>query len=145
MLTVVYDPAIVYGWLTAKESLGLDKQASLDRFEGKIRRELMRWAHVDGVRFERKTNQELVIGPPDDTFDVMAGQIQMLMIDCHFLVYDSPEEHVQALRETDFINLRVSLSSDIQEAYHLTMEQADKLCRRSVNLRHNFEIVGVVG
>lgn len=134
MITCSYDPAIVYGWLNVGERLGLDKQASLDRFEGKVRKELMRWAHVDGVRFERKHSGELVLTPPDDVFDVMTGQIQMLMIDCHFLVYDSPKQHIQALRETEFINLRVSLSQDIAEAYHLTTDQADRICRAQPSL-----------
>lgn len=129
MLTVTYDPAIVYGWLKGKEVQGLDKEASLDRFEGKVRGELGRWAHVDGVHFQRKNNQALIIEPLDDALDIMAGQVQMIFIDCHFLVYQSPEQHIQALKDTDYINLRYSLTSDIAEAYQLSWGEADRLVR----------------
>lgn len=129
MLTVTYDPAIVYGWLKGKEVFGLDKEASLDRFEGKIRGELTRWAHVDGVHFQRKSNQELIIEPLDDALDIMAGQVQMIFIDCNFLVYKTPEQHFQALKDTDYINLRCSLTTDIAEAYQLSWGEADRLVR----------------
>lgn len=131
MIIVSYDPAIVYGWLQGEETIGLDKQASLDRFEGKVRRELTRWAHVDCVRFEKKQGQGLVIGPPDDALDMMIAQVQCLFIDCHLLVYASPELHVQALRNTSYINLRLSLRTDLIEAYNIAPEKADLLTRQT--------------
>ena len=129
MIIVSYDPAIVYGWLKEEETIGLNKEASLDRFEGKVRKELTRWAHVDRVLFERTKGSGLIVGPPDDALDMMIAQVQCLFIDSHFLIYESPELHVQALRNTDYINLRLSLAEDVAEAYRLTGDRADLLVR----------------
>lgn len=127
MLTVVYNPLWVYGWLTPTERKGLDKEGSLDRFEGKVRRELMRWAFVEGVKFERKDVPKMKIGPEDITLDQMIVQVQFLFIDCHFLVYNNPNAHVKALSKTQNANLRVSLIEDIVEAYQIPRSTADMI------------------
>lgn len=130
MLTVVYNPTIVTDWLTHQEKAGLDVLGSLDRFEGKVRLELMRWASVDGVLFTRDNRRNyVVIEPQEDVHPPMYAQIQLLFIDCHFLVYATPQEHVAALRDTKLINLRVSLCADIVEAYQIPRSVADIVVR----------------
>lgn len=127
MLTVTYNPLWVYGWLSVPERKGLDVEATLDRFEGKVRRELMRWAFVEGVQFKRKDIPKMKIGPEDSMVDQMYLQIQNLFIDCHFLVYRNPNAHVKALRETVNANLRVSLIEDMVEAYQIPRATADMI------------------
>lgn len=125
MLTVTYNPVKIYDWLSARERKGLDVEGTLDRFEGKVRKELMRWAHVEGVHFERTSGVKTKITPQKDALDQMYAQISLLFVDCHFFRYKDANAHVKALIDTEYHNLRVSLIEDVAEAYDIPRAVAD--------------------
>lgn len=126
MLTVTYDPVWVYGWLTPKERVGLDIEGTLDRFEGKVRSEMMRWAHIQGVKFIRLAKAERWrFGGDDKELPTMNAQVQLLFIDCHFLRYTDANAHIKALFATENDNIRVSLIDDVCEAYDLPRATVD--------------------
>lgn len=131
MLTVTYDPVKVYDWLSAREQKGLDIEGTIDRFEGKVRKELMRWAHVEGVTFEHCAGSKTTISPDNPACNQMYTQISLLFIDCHFLRYNSPTAHAKALCKADYANLSASLIEDIVEAYQIPRADADLIMRHT--------------
>lgn len=136
MYTVAYDPARLTDWLEDHERKGLDEESTLDRFEGKVRRELMRWSQVDGVRFLRVAHADIKVMPSvgeevwpgaEQAYMVMKTQILCMFIDNHYLVYESPEAHARALYQTKADNLRVSLVNDMMEAYCMPRAAAEMI------------------
>lgn len=143
-LKLLYTADFVYGWLLPKERIGLDIFGTLSRFEKKVRAELGNWEHIGSVECRRVEEEGLAFRleprPDPRTEQVMGRIILDLDINKHWLVYESPQAHARALWNTRAVNLRVTLSMDIEGAYGIASKQARELIQAAAEeARENLE------
>ncbi len=141
-LDITYCVNFVYGWLQPFERIQLNLTATLARFEAKLAYTLqfsesdgtgqgyvavpLTFSPVEGVDFDFAFARG---GQPVDTQAAM-GWLRMihdLSINSHWLVYETPADHAAALWNTRAINLRLTLVTDLMDAYGLPFDQARML------------------
>jgi hypothetical protein len=126
---IIYNTDLVTGWLRPSDWIGLDTEATYKRFESKIQVMLLRWKLGSEAQFRRVKGEGqdwgIQIGTcpvPDHT--AVLRHIHEQIINRHWLVYHSAQEHAEALADTPVDELRRTLHSGMADAlptvFHLS-------------------------
>jgi hypothetical protein len=128
-VTISYPKGWVVEWLRPYQRIGLKVEESFARFEAVVA-EQAKWWRVGQVTFERLEGDgdEFAVSPPEHV-SVVAGEslarmISDLFINREWLVYESAEEHVEALYGTRW---QVTSAVMLEKVYGITIKEAQRL------------------
>lgn len=129
---IIYNTDFVTEWLRPSDWIALNTEATYRRFECKIKAILLQCKPISEVRFKRVKGQGqdwgIQIGTcpvPDHT--AVLRHIHEQIINRHWLVYHSTQEHAEALADTPVDELWHTLHSDIADGYGIPLIKARKL------------------
>lgn len=128
-ITIGYPSAWVVEWLRPYMRIGLKVEESFARFEAMIAKEA-KWWRVGQISFERfeGDGEEFSISPQEHTAvidgETLSRMLNDIFINREWLVYESAEEHADALRGTRWLSATTLVS-----VYGLEPKEAWRLVR----------------